>query len=120
MEKCKIRIISQSPSGQVFQCLSCKKMHVEFNNLYFSFSDEQFHDFKQYFLEFDIEYWENQCINPVCRRSIMIPLGQDFFHALFHPGEIRELKRLLSGTEGVGARHDLEVCSELLVRVSMN
>ncbi|PID92424.1 MAG: hypothetical protein CSA96_03200 [Bacteroidetes bacterium] len=97
MEQCKITILAKSRSGKIFRCLTCNRIHIEFNNLYFTFTNEQFNSFRDYFLELDIAELERQCLKTPCMRKIMIPFQSFGFHALFHASEIRELQMMLLG-----------------------
>jgi hypothetical protein len=120
MKQCKIKTLARSRSGKVFRCLSCRRIHVEFNNFYFTFTDEQFSKFRDYFLELDVAYLEGESIQSPCNRKIMIPFESCGFHALFHPEEIRELQFLLSGKQNIKDCCSTCISTEKLPEFSLN
>ncbi len=99
MEKCNIKILNQTQNGKIFRCLSCNRLHVEYNNLYFTFTDKEFRKFRKYFLTLDAEYWEEVSKNEICNRKIMIPVGHDNLVTLFNVKEVNELKELFESID---------------------
>jgi hypothetical protein len=94
-----IDIIRQSPNGKVFKCPSCDKLHIEYKNLSFAFSDNEFNDFRDYFLRLQPEKWEYLNKDSCMGRKIMIPIGHRNVTSIFHVHEIYELKSLLGGVK---------------------
>lgn len=93
---CSKKTLSTTAHGKVIKCLSCKSYHIEFNNLLFTFSKDEFLHFRTYFLALDANYWEAKNTNSVYRRKIMIPVGHKNITALFNLAEIEELKLLFN------------------------
>ena len=115
-----IRVINQTPSGKIFKCFKCDKIHIEFKNLYFTFSDEEYESFKEYFLNFNGEYWHNIRKNSACRRKIVIPVGHKNLTTLFHLEEIRELKSLFLNSNLRNKEPDLISFADIGINISMN
>jgi hypothetical protein len=89
-----MKVMSQSASGRVFKCPSCDKIHIEFNNLYFTFDDEEYKSFSNYFLDFDVHYWIAQPGYLHRNKKLLIPVGHRNVATLFSASEIYELKNL--------------------------
>ncbi len=94
MKKCELQILSQTTNGKIFRCLTCKQIHIEYKNLNFTFSKDDFVLFREYFLELNPEVWAHKNRNTVYTRKIMVPIGHRNFTAMFHTSEIYELKEL--------------------------
>ncbi|TKG95741.1 hypothetical protein EYV94_05455 [Puteibacter caeruleilacunae] len=120
MENCKTKILNETKSGKLFRCLSCDKIHIEFQNLYFTFNNEEYKKFKEYFLELDGEYWEDVNKNVICRRRIMVPIGHQRLILLFNNEEIRELKKLFSYDLRFGNLLSMISYSSIDAKVSKN
>lgn len=88
-------IINQTKHGKVFKCKSCQKIHVEFNNLNFNFTKEEFYHFSKYFSQINGEYWEKVNTDSTYRRKILVPLDHKNFNLLLNKEELEELKILL-------------------------
>ncbi len=90
----KFKVLSQSVFGKIFICPSCNKIHVEFKNLYFSFTNTEYESFANYFINFDVQYWMEHSIHYKNNGKILIPVGHKNIATLFTPSEIDELKSL--------------------------
>lgn len=89
------KIISKTANGQVFKCSKCKKIHVEYKNLNFNFTDQEYQKFAQYICDIDGKEWETCNRNTIFKRKILIPVGSGYFYAIFNNEELNEFKRLL-------------------------
>lgn len=89
-------IFNQTAHGKVFLCRSCKKIHVEFNNINFNFSKEEYLHFSKYINELNGDYWEKINTHSSYRRKILIPLDHRNYNLLLNKEELAELKILLS------------------------
>ena len=91
------RIINVTDLGIVFKCSCCQKIHIEFNNLNFNFTEEQYRAFCEYLNNLDGAYWEEKNKHSVFRRKIRIPLDQSSVCLMLNKEELTGLRRLLSG-----------------------
>lgn len=53
-------ILSKTKNGQVYICNKCSKIHIEYGNLNFNFTKQEFDDFADYILTLDGAYWEEK------------------------------------------------------------
>ena len=90
----KIRTISKVNSGELSICDNCNVYHLEFNNIYFEFTTEQYKQFKSYLLAIEEEYWENKYASAKVKRKIPIPSLQSNLVLMFNRQEMKELKFL--------------------------
>jgi len=86
--------INKTQNGQIFKCDKCKAIHIEYKNLNFNFSVEQFDHFADYLTKLDGKYWENKNKNSQFKRKIIIPIGYNSFKVLLTRDELEELKNL--------------------------
>lgn len=92
----KIELLNQTLNGRIFRCSICNKIHIEYKNLNFNFSNEEYEYFKDYFFKLEPEKWEIKNRNTCFCRKVMVPIGHRNFNVMFHTSEIYELKNLLN------------------------
>lgn len=90
------QIINKTSCGIVFRCSCCQKIHVEFNNINFNFTQEQYREFIKYLRELDGEYWEKKNRNSIFRRKIRIPLDKSTLCLMLNSDELLALRQLLA------------------------
>lgn len=90
------RIINVTDFGIVFKCSCCQKIHIEFNNINFNFTEEQYRNFSEYLNNLDGEYWEEKNRFSVFKRKIRIPLDKSSFCLMLNKEELVGLRQLLS------------------------
>ena len=90
------KTINQTENGKIFRCPGCNKIHIEYKNLNFNFSDKEYIHFSNYFKKLDGQYWEKMNLNMPYRRKIIVPIGHENVNILLNNTELQELKRLLS------------------------
>lgn len=95
---CKKKILRQTENGKVIKSYTCNQYHIEFNNLHFTFSKDEFTHFRNYFLELDIQYWEALNAESIYKRKIMVPVGHKNVTTMFQASEVLELRRLFSAS----------------------
>ncbi len=88
--------INQTKNGRIFRCVSCNKIHIEFNNINFNFNDEEYEHFVDYFKDLDGEFWELVNSNSNYKRKIIVPVGHRNINFLLNNEELDELKELLT------------------------
>ena len=88
--------INKTQNGQIFKCDKCNAIHIEYKNLNFNLSDEQFEHFSEYITKLDGKKWEEKNKNTLFKRKIIIPIGHQSFRVLLNIKELEELKRLFS------------------------
>ena len=86
--------INKTQNGQVFKCDKCNLIHIEYKNLNFNFSVEQFDHFAEYLTKIDGKFWENKNKTSQFKRKIIIPIGHQSFRVLLSKEELDELKQL--------------------------
>jgi hypothetical protein len=117
---CFKNIISISTHGRIMKCISCNKYHIEFNNLLFSFSENEYNKFRNYFLEFDVDYWEDRNKDVVYQRKIIVPVGHKNISTLFNKEEIIELKQLFSNKKQMHQHVSRDLFSTLMLSICQN
>jgi hypothetical protein len=90
------KTINQTENGKIFRCPGCNKIHIEYKNLNFNFSDKEYKHFANYFKELDGQYWEKTNINMPYLRKIIVPIGHKNVNILLNNTELQELKNLFS------------------------
>ncbi|WP_303316829.1 DUF6686 family protein [Flavivirga abyssicola] len=94
-----IRTIAKVTNGELSICEQCNVYHVEFNNIYFEFTPNEFDHFKDYLLNIELDYWEERYSCAKVKRKIPIPSMQKNLVLMFNRQEIKELKLLFCGEE---------------------
>ena len=92
-------LINRTRNGQVFMCSTCKKIHIEFKNLNFNFTEEQYDEFSAYIQDLNGSVWERHNSHSHFHRKIIIPINHDCFRVLLDQTELIELKSLLQPTD---------------------
>lgn len=100
-----IKTISKVTSGELSICTNCNVYHLEFNNIYFEFSEAQYKQFKKYLLAIEEVYWENKYVDAKVKRKIPIPSLQSNLVLMFNRQEIKELKSLFCNKEHVYSKY---------------
>ncbi|WP_452230418.1 MULTISPECIES: DUF6686 family protein [unclassified Lacinutrix] len=96
-----IKTISKVSSGELSICTHCNIYHLEFNNIYFEFTEVQYKQFKRYLLALEPEYWENKYVDAKVKRKIPIPSLQSNLVLMFNRQEVAELKALFCNKKHV-------------------
>ncbi len=92
-----IQIINRTSCGLVFKCPLCNKIHIEFKNLNFNFSEKEYKHFTAYINNLDGFFWEMRNASSVFTRKIRIPLNDtNSFCFLLNTEELGQFKELLS------------------------
>ena len=89
-------IIRTSPNGQLSYCGNCKIYLLEFGNLFFRFTTEEFLYFKNYIRKTDGLYYESINKNLPNIRKIFLRMPVNSFFCCLHSEELDELKYLIS------------------------
>lgn len=95
-----LEILSIVKSGELSFCKECHIYHLEFNNIYFEFTVQQFEYFRAYLLGIDSQFWEQKYACASFKRKIPIPSMQDNLVLMFNRQEIEELKILIRSEKG--------------------
>lgn len=88
-------IINRTKHGKIFSCSACNKIHIEFNNLNFSFTEYEYNYFRNFIKNIDELYWENKNQHTPYTRKIIVPIDHNSVSTIFSCEEIRELRILL-------------------------
>ena len=89
-------LINKTINGQIFKCDSCEAIHIEYKNLSFNFSVQQFDNFADYLSKLDGKKWEEKNKNSSYKRKIIIPIGHKSFNVLLNNEELQELNSLFN------------------------
>lgn len=90
------QIINKTLYGTVFTCSRCEKIHVEFNNINFNFTEKEYRQFVRYLNELDGSYWEEKNKNSLFRRKIRIPFSGTSLCLMLNSEELSSLRSLLA------------------------
>ncbi len=90
-----VNVISKTKNGKIFKCDKCNSIHLEFKNLNFNFSEEQFDTFADYIVALNGFEWEKKNKESYFNRKIFIAVNSSF-NVVLHNYELLELKQLLS------------------------
>ena len=93
-----MKYINQTKNGSLYVCPKCDKIHIEFNNLNFNFSNKEYTAFVRYISNLNGAFWEKENSNTNYKRKIIIPIGNDNFNIVLNNGELEELKLLFTDT----------------------
>ncbi|TAJ11707.1 hypothetical protein DMA11_15765 [Marinilabiliaceae bacterium JC017] len=91
------KIINRTSNGNIFICSHCERIHIEYKNLNFNFSRQEFDYFARYFMNLDGDYWERVNAGAIYRRKILIPVGHKNLCLLMNKQELSEFRQLLRG-----------------------
>ncbi len=88
-------IYNKTDVGKVFQCTSCNRIHLEFNNLNINFKDkENYYEFVDFIHQLDGAKIEEQNNGSPYSRKIFIPIGSGGCNFLLNSYELENLKQL--------------------------
>lgn len=94
MENQNGKIINETFNGRLYTCNQCKQVHLDYKNLSFSFSVDEYKRFRNYILNLNEEYWATINQNIISERKIKIPISHRNLVLSFSTDEIKELKLL--------------------------
>jgi len=103
-----MKVLSRTQNGQIFLCNACLLLHVEFKNLSFNFTEEQFNNFIQYIQNLNGDQIEQQNNFLPYQRKIIIPIGHQSFSILINKEELNELIQLFVNVNLDLAKNALE------------
>lgn len=89
-----IKILSKVSNGELSICECCGIYHLEFNNIYFEFTQPQYQHFKSYLMTIEEAYWEDLYANANVKRKIPIPSIQENLVLMFNREEVIQLRKL--------------------------
>ncbi len=120
MKQCKLEVLSSSVNGKIFKCHTCNKIHIEYKNLNFAFSENEYFFFKDYFLKLKPEKWERINQNTIYKRKIMVPIGHRNFTIMFHSNEIYEIKELFGNHKTKSNYSEMIALNSIEADLSLN
>lgn len=95
----QLNIISKTKNGIVFLCKDCDKYRVQFNNLDFSFNDQEYFCFSEYISGIDLGHFEHHFNDELHGKKIPIPIGHKNLVLVLNSNELKELQMLFSHTK---------------------
>ncbi|AVM53638.1 hypothetical protein JN06_02725 [Bacteroides zoogleoformans] len=88
-------LLKRTANGFVSFCAKCNAYHLEFGNLFFRFTDDEFRHFYRYISSIDGEYYQDLNRNMRNVRKIFLRMPIQGFYCALHLEELIELKRLV-------------------------
>lgn len=88
-------ILKQTSNGFISFCRKCSTYQVEFGNLFFRFTEDEFHRFCQYISSIDGEYYQSMNQDMRNARKIFLRMPIEGFYCALYLEELTELKRLV-------------------------
>ncbi|ADV43819.1 DUF6686 family protein [Bacteroides helcogenes] len=104
-------ILKQTSNGFISFCSKCNAYNLEFGNLFFRFTEDEFQHFCRYISSIDGEYYQRMNQNMRNARKIFLRMPLQGFYCALHREELEELKRLVDYTnieEEVNSFQNLE------------
>lgn len=93
---CKnIKVISEVKKGQLFVNETCNLYYLNYNNLLFELTPQEFDALRNYVCNIEMDYWEHKYSGSNLSRKIPIPSTQQNLYLMFNRKEIEDLKSLL-------------------------
>ena len=90
-----IKVIAKNCCGQLAFCLTCRKYHLDFNNICVELCENEMIAFRTFVQGIDVDYWESKYGCKVIRRKIPIPTLQKNLILIFNKQELSLLKDLI-------------------------
>ncbi len=90
-----VHLIGKTTNGKIFKCPKCNAIHIEYKNLNFNLSEQEFERFSRYIHSLDGKEWEARNAGSGFSRKILVPVGSGYFNAMFNNEELEEFKELL-------------------------
>jgi len=116
----KKNVINQTANGCVFTCPRCEKVHVEFQNIFFSFDEKEYEYFCSCFLRMDGDYYEQMNARMKSKRKIIVPIGHRNASMLLNNKELEELQTLLSGNNNTPYKPCYLTTREIGIKMGAN
>ncbi|HAJ98736.1 MAG TPA: hypothetical protein DCM62_01795 [Bacteroidales bacterium] len=91
-----MKLISESPNGQIFLCQTIKVVHVEFGNMFLKLTFNEFSQFAAYVKSIDYVFYLAKNNHAQNRKKIVLNVGFDDLYLVLNEGEFLELKSLIS------------------------
>ncbi|WP_146192258.1 DUF6686 family protein [Marinilabilia rubra] len=111
-----MEILNRTTNGTVFKCDSCSKIHIEYNNLNFNFSPQEYSNFIDFFKNLNEDYWESANALSPYKRKIVVPVGPRNLTAVFNSREVKEIRVLL----GIEKKRPERCASYLVSEIGVN
>ena len=88
-------ILKRTTNGFISFCTKCHAYHVEFGNLFFTFTEDEFEHFCQYINSIDGEYYQELNKDMKNARKIFLRMPVKGFYCALYPDELKEMRRLI-------------------------
>ncbi len=93
---CNFTILKQTENGMLLHLIHCNKYQLNFKNLNFNFSKEEYDSLFNYLKSIDCNYWETEYKNSIYEKKIPIPTPQANFIISIDRFELYEILNLLN------------------------
>lgn len=113
-----VDVLSRTKNGVVFKCKGCNTFQILYNNLNFSFTDDEYSNFTNYILKLDETYYVENVDSLIHGKKVPIPIGHKNVIVVLNIDELNELKILLSFNEN--KRYKSISCAEINYSLHMN
>ena len=82
-------ILKRTTNGFISFCTKCHAYHVEFGNLFFTFTEDEFEHFCQYINSIDGEYYQELNKEMKNARKIFLRMPVKGFYCALYPDELK-------------------------------
>ena len=95
-----MEVINRTANGILVHCAKCHSYHLEFGNLFFQFTEEEFESFKDYLDNINGEDYELLNQKTFNNRKIFLRLPIQCIYCALYLNELYELRSLVHCMEG--------------------
>lgn len=89
-----MKILKTTTNGKIFTCGKCNAIHIEYKNINFNLSKDQFLEYAKYLNKLNGSEWEEANQSSPLTRKIIIPTQDTHISLLLNNQELNELKKL--------------------------
>ncbi|MFV0471251.1 MAG: DUF6686 family protein [Paludibacteraceae bacterium] len=112
-----MKLINSTPNGQIFICTCRNRVHLEFGNIFFNLSVNEFKKYREYVNSIDYKFYIDKNKNAQNRRKLLLHTGQQGSYMALNVAEFLELKGLISLKQRTGK---IEISTFALENINLN
>jgi len=91
-----MKLVNQSPNGQIFMCVRKKTLHVEFGNVFLMLSFHEFNKLVDYVNSIDHEFYLKKNAQAQNKRKLLLNIGFNEMFMALNKSEFLEFKSLVN------------------------
>ncbi len=92
-----MKLVNKTPNGQIAFCPDREVFHLEFGNMFMTFTPRELQSFQQYVCNVDCQYYLHRNKDTFNNRKLLLEVGCNRVKFCLYVNEFFELKDLLSG-----------------------